>query len=79
MQKQASSSTIQYNGQVGTQHQNITETHKAYNCPILIKPKKEEGSIGIGTDYKHHRMACLFNVHLSTLTGDLLYTWHCKL
>jgi hypothetical protein len=38
LKQQSGSSTIQYNGQVGTQHQNI----QTQDCPILIKQKIEE-------------------------------------
>jgi hypothetical protein len=42
LKQQSSSSSIQYNGQVGTQRQNIQTTLKTYDCPILIKQKIEE-------------------------------------
>jgi hypothetical protein len=40
LKQQSSSSTIQYNGQVGIQRQNI-QTLKTYDCPTLVKQKIE--------------------------------------
>jgi hypothetical protein len=56
LKQQSNSSTIQYNGLVGIQRQNI-QTLKTYDCPILIKEKskKKEDSIEVGTDYEHQR------------------------
>jgi hypothetical protein len=54
LKQQLSSSTIQYKGLVGTQHQNI-QTHSRHAGPILIeqKSKKEEDPVEFGTDYEH--------------------------
>jgi uncharacterized Zn-finger protein len=41
VKQQSRSSMIQYNGQVGMQHQNIQTHSKTYDCPILIKQKIE--------------------------------------
>jgi hypothetical protein len=54
LKQQSSSSTIQYNRQIGTQRRNI-DTLKTNDCLILIKQKIEEkeDSVEASTDYEH--------------------------
>jgi hypothetical protein len=55
LKQQSSSSTIQCNGQVGTQHQNM-QTHSRHTTALYKlnkKSKKKEDSTEDGTDYEH--------------------------
>jgi flagellar biogenesis protein FliO len=59
-----------FNGQVGTQHQNI-QTLKTFDCPILNKKlKKKEDSLEVGTDYEHQRAKDYLTQELKQLLNN---------